>query len=161
MRHARLAVPPRSVLVLTACALLVLAFAPAQYFGRQQDDLLYYLGAQALARGRYCLETSPGCPPLVMINPGWPLLLLPLARLTARTAAFRIFSALILAAAPAAVWAWLRRRTSEATALLGAVLFASSPIVLSQSGVAMSEAPYLLVCLAALSCAEEGRAGAV
>lgn len=156
----RLPVPLRSWLVLTACALLVLAFAPAQYFGRQQDDLLYYFGARALAAGRYCLETSPGCPPLTMINPGWPLLLAPLARLTESPAAFQALAALLLALAPVATWAWLRRRGDETLALLGAALVASSPLALAQAGVAMSEAPFLLVLLAALAASEDGRAGA-
>jgi hypothetical protein len=156
----RLPVPPRSLLVLTACALLVLAFAPAQYFGRQQDDLLYYFGARALASGRYCLETSPACPALAMINPGWPLILAPLALVTDRPGAFQAFAALVLAAAPFAVWAWLRRRFDETTALLGAALTASSPLALAQAGVPMSEAPFLLFLLALLAAAESRRARA-
>jgi hypothetical protein len=156
----RLAIPPRAWLVLTACALLVLAFAPAQYFGRQQDDLLYYFGARSLASGRYCLETSPGCPPLAMINPGWPLLLTPLALVTDRPAAFQAFAALLLALAPLAAWAWLRRRFDETTALLGAALIASSPLALAQAGVPMSEAPFLLVLLALLAATESRRAPA-
>jgi hypothetical protein len=151
---------PRSAAVLAACALLVLAFAPAQYFGRQQDDLLYFIGAKALASGRYCLLTTPGCPPLTMINPAWPALLSPLALITDRPGVFEAFSALLLAAAPIALWAWLRRREGETAALLAAALLASSPLVLSQSGAVMSEAPYLLILLAMLACVESGRAAA-
>jgi hypothetical protein len=151
-------IPPRSAFVLAACALLVLAFAPAQYFGRQQDDVLYVIGARALAMGRYCLLTSPGCPPLTMINPAWPALLAPLAWLTERAGPFQAASALFLAAVPLALWAWLRRRTDETTALLAAGLFASSPLVLSQSGTVMSEAPFTLALLAMLTAAESGRA---
>jgi hypothetical protein len=154
----RLRLPARSAAVLAACALLVLAFAPAQYFGRQQDDLLYYLGAQALASGRYCLSTAPGCPPLTMINPAWPALLAPLALVTDRPGVFEAFSALLLAATPLALWAWLRRREGEDAALLAAALFASSPLVLSQSGAVMSEAPYLLFLFAMLACVESRRA---
>jgi hypothetical protein len=149
---------PRSLAVLAACALLVLAFAPAQYFGRQQDDLLYFLGAKALVSGRYCLLTTPGCPPLAMINPAWPALLAPLALLTDNPGKFEAFSALLLALAPIALWAWLRRREGEAAALLAAALFASSPLVLSQSGAVMSEAPYLLILLGMLACVESKRA---
>ena len=151
-------IPPRSAFVLAACALLVLAFAPAQYFGRQQDDVLYLIGARALAMGRYCLLTAPGCPPLTMINPAWPAMLAPLAWLTERTGPFQAVSALFLAAVPVALWAWLRRRTGETTALLAAALFASSPLVLSQAGVVMSEAPFTLALLAMLAAAESGRA---
>ncbi len=151
-------IPPRSAFVLAACALLVLAFAPAQYFGRQQDDVLYLIGARALALGRYCLLTDPGCPPLTMINPAWPTLLAPLAWLTEKTGPFQAVSALVLALVPTALWAWLRRWTDETTALLAAALFASSPLVLSQSGVVMSEAPFTLALLAMLVAAESGRA---
>ncbi len=136
----------------------MLAFAPAQYFGRQQDDVLYLIGARALSMGRYCLLTTPGCPPLTMINPAWPALLAPLAWLTDSTGPFQAVSALVLAAVPIALWAWLRRRTDETTALLAAALFASSPLVLSQSGVVMSEAPFTLALLAMLAAAESGRA---
>ncbi len=148
----------RSAFVLAACALLVLAFAPAQYFGRQQDDVLYLIGARALAMGRYCLLTAPGCPPLTMINPAWPAMLAPLAWMTERTGPFQALAALLLAAVPVTLWAWLRRRTEETTALLAAGLFASSPLVLSQSGAVMSEAPFTLALLALLIATEAGRA---
>ncbi len=151
-------IPPRSAFVLAACALLILAFAPAQYFGRQQDDVMYLIGARALAMGRYCVLTDPACPPLTMINPLWPALLSPLARATDGTGPFQAAAALFLAAVPVALWAWLRRRADETTALLAAALFASSPLVLSQSGVVMSEAPFTLALLAMLAASEAGRA---
>ena len=141
-------------MVLAACALLIIAFAPAQYFGRQQDDLLYFLGSRALLTGRYCLLTSPGCPPLTMSNPGGPLLLTPRAALTERPGLFSALAALVLAACPIALWAWLKRRTDDVSALLAAGLFASCPLVLAQSGAVMSEAPYLLVLLALLAAVE-------
>jgi len=151
----------RRFFVLAACALLVLAFAPAQYFARQNDDLLYLTAAKALLTGRYCLFTTPGCPALTDITPGWPALLAPLALFTERPALFQALAALLLAACPAALWAWLRRRAPEDTALLAAALFAASPLVLSQSGTLMPEVPYLLVFLATLAAVEDGRAGAV
>jgi hypothetical protein len=158
LNATRSAIPPRSVLVLAACALLVLAFAPAQYFARQQDDALYLIGARALSSGRFCLLTTPGCPPLTAIDPGWPLMMAPLARITDRPGPFQALAALLLALAPAALWAWLRRRADETTALLAAALFASCPLVLEQSGVVMSEIPFVLVLLAALAASEAGRA---
>lgn len=160
MNAPRPRLPPRSALVLAACALLVLAFAPAQYFGRQQDDVLYYLGARALASGRYCVLTAPGCPPLAMVNPAWPALLAPLALLGESPAPLQALSALLLALTPAVLWLWLRRRTDEATALLGAALFASCPLALAQAGVVMSEVPYTLLLLGGLLAADAGKAGA-
>lgn len=151
-------IPPRSAAVLAACALLVLAFAPAQYFGRQQDDLLYLIGARALTMGRYCLLTTPGCPPLTMINPAWPALLAPIAWLTESPGPFQAASALVLALVPIALWAWLRRRAGEAESLLAAALFASSPLVLAQAGTVMSEAPFTLALIAMVAAAEAGRA---
>ncbi len=144
--------------MLAACALLVLAFAPAQYFGRQQDDVMYFAGAQALASGRWCLLTDPACPPLTMINPLWPALLAPLALLVESPGPFQAVSALLLALVPAAVWLWLRRRLGETEALLAAALVASSPLVLAQSGAVMSEVPYALALLALLAAADAGRA---
>lgn len=149
---------PRVAGALAACALLILAFAPAQYFGRQQDDVLYLVGARALTLGRYCLLTSPGCPPLTMINPAWPALLTPLALFTDAPGPFQAFSALLLALVPVLLWAWLRRRADETAALLAACLYASSPLVLSQSGTVMSEAPFTLALLALLIFADAGRA---
>ncbi len=128
------------------------------YFGHQQDDVLYVIGARALAMGRYCLLTDPACPPLTMINPAWPAFLAPLSWLTDKTGPFQAVSALVLAAVPIALWAWLRRRSGETTALLAAGLFASSPHVLAQSGAVMSEAPFTLALLAMLAAAEAGRA---
>lgn len=149
---------PRSALVLAACALLVLAFAPAQYFGRQEDDLMVFLAARALTLGRYCALTSPGCPAITMVSPLWPALLAPLAAFCERTGPFQAAAALLLALTPVAVWAWLRRRSDETTALLGAALFASCPLVLSQSGVLMTEVPFIALSLAALAASEESRA---
>jgi hypothetical protein len=154
----RSAIPPRSALVLAACALLVLAFAPAQYFARQQDDALFLIGARALTSGRFCVLTSPGCPALISVDPGWSLLLTPLALFTDRPGPFQALSAFLLCLAPAALWFWLRRRTDETTALLGAALFASCPLVLEQSGTVMSETPYVLVLLAVLCASESGDA---
>ena len=107
---------------------------------------------------RSCLLTTPGCPPLTTIDPGWSMMLSPLALFTTRPGPFQAFSALLLAAAPAALWAWLRRRTDEAAALLAAALFASCPLVLAQSGVVMSEVPYILLLLGTMAAAESGRA---
>ena len=146
-----------SRLLLAAASLLVLAFAPAQYLGRQQDDLLYVIAAHALPTGRYELMTAVGHPPLTSTAPGWPLLMAPLALVSAPSGAFQAFAALLLAACPWLLWWWLRRRTGEREAVLAALVFAASPVVLSQAGTTMPEAAYLLVFLGALLAAESGR----
>lgn len=136
---------------LAAVSLFMLCCAPAQYLGRQQDEFLYLQGARSLLEGRFELLTVPGHPPLYMINPGFPLLLAPLALAAGeRWEYYQAFCALLLAAAPWLVWAWLRRRMSAPNALLAAALFGLSPVVLSQSGTVMSEGPYLLATLGLL-----------
>jgi hypothetical protein len=129
-------------------SILILLAAPAQYLGRQQDDLLYILASLALSHGRYHLPTSPAYIPLVMVNPGLPTLLLPVAWLFGmRLWAYQIAAALMAAALPWAYAAWLSRRAEEPTRSLLILLFSSSPLVLSQSGCVMSEIPYLLLLL--------------
>lgn len=146
-------------LALGAASLALLCAAPAQYLGRQQDDLLYIISSHALASGGYRLFTSPANPPLVMVTPGFPALLLPVTWLAGEWyAAYQLLCALILAAVPWALWAWLRRRLDGATALLAALVFATSPLVLSQAGTVMTEGLYTGLVAALLFLIEEGHA---
>lgn len=104
------------------------------------------IAAQALSDLDYVLFTTPGSPPLTNVIPGFPALLLPIVWTFGDwTPAYQIFCALILAACPWAVWAWMRRRLDERTAILGALVFAASPLVVSQAGCVMAEAPYTLL----------------
>ena len=126
-------------------SILILLASPAQYPGRQQDDLLYILASLALSHGRYHLPTSPAYIPLVMVNPGLPALLLPVAWVFGiRIWAYQIAATLMAAALPWAYAAWLFRRAEEPARSLLVLLLSSSPLVLSQSGCVMSETPYLL-----------------
>lgn len=145
---------------LAAASVVILLCAPAQYLGRQQDDIVYVIAAQALTRGRYSLLTTPGTPAIVDYSPGLPLALAPLALLAGdHTLYYQLFCALILAACPWALWFWLRKTKEPASALPVALLFATSPLVLSQSGTVMTEAPYTLLNLALLTwlAGEQGR----
>ncbi len=119
---------------------------------------MVFLAARALTLGRYCALTSPGCPAITMVSPLWPALLAPLAAFCERPGPFQAAAALLLALTPVAVWAWLRRRTDETTALLGAALFASCPLVLAQSGVLMTEVPFTGIFFVALVASEDARA---
>ena len=142
------AADPMSLAVLIAASLAVFCAVPAQYLGRQQDDLLYIISSQALAAGGYRLFTTPGQPPIDMITPGLPLLLLPATWLFGGAIwAYQALAALLLAAVPWLIWSWLRRRADETTALLIAALFATSPLVLSQAGTVMSEGAYTLCAM--------------
>ncbi len=136
---------------LAVASVAILASAPAQYLGRQQDDLLYLIGSRSLLEGSFRLLTVPGKPPLSMINVGFPLLLAPVTLLAGDDFVWhQAFCALLLAACPWALWAWLKRRVEPLAALLIALCFACSPLVLSQAGTVMSEAPYLLMTIALL-----------
>ncbi len=148
-------------MALAAASCAILASAPAQYLGRQQDDLLYLIGAQSLLEGRFRLLTVPGTPPLYMIGPGFPALLAPIA-LAARENwwVYQAFCALALAAAPWLIWYWLKRRLPGPEATLVAALFALSPLVLSQAGTVMSEGPFLLAALGLLVSSEKKRENA-
>lgn len=149
----------RQVLGLAACSVLILLCAPAQYFGRQHDDLLYFIAAQALSQGSYGLLTTPGFPPLVMLTPGFPLALLPLALIFGEwVPAYQAFSCLVLAASPWFVWAWLRRVIDPWEAWLIAMIFGTSPFVLAQAGTVMTEGAYTVLTILLLWAVE--RSGA-
>lgn len=151
-----------SRLALTLTSLVILLSAPAQYLGRQQDDLLYVIASQALSEGSYRLLTSPGLPPLTLVIPGLPILLLPVTFLARGNFAWhQAACAIILAACPWLFWLWLKKRCSDGEALLLAVLFGSSPLVLCQAGAVMSEGPYLALVFAWLLALERRRAPAL
>lgn len=143
---------------LLAASVLYLEFAPSQYFGRQQDEVLYLVAAKALAAGKYCHLTVPGCPPLVSATPGFPLLLSPLVALTEEPRVLLLPMLALGMLVPWAAWWWLRRRLSEDAALLGALLVGTSPLLLSQAGLLMTETPYLLLSLLFLALVEDGKA---
>ncbi|MBI3554402.1 MAG: hypothetical protein HY077_18045 [Elusimicrobia bacterium] len=141
--------------VLAIASVMILACAPAQYLGRQQDDLLYLIGAHSLLEGRFRLLTVPGQPPLYMIGPGFPALLAPLALAAGENWwVYQAFCALLLAAAPWLLWRWLRSRLDGISAMLVCGLFALSPLVLSQAGTVMSEGPFLIAALGLLLAVE-------
>ncbi|MCX5794494.1 MAG: hypothetical protein NTY77_03230 [Elusimicrobia bacterium] len=143
---------------LTAASAAILYAAPAQYLGRQQDDLLYIIGSQSLAQGSYRLSTCIVQPPMVAVVPGLPILLLPVTWLCGGwTGAYQIFCALILACLPWLLWWWCRRRLGELESVLIALLFATSPLVLCQSGAVMSEGSYAALAVLFLAALESRR----
>lgn len=146
------------IAALAAASLAILCSAPAQHLGRQQDDLLYIIGSQSLAQGSYRLFTSIGQPPMVAVVPGLSILLLPVTWLCGGSlAAYQASCALIMAGLPWLLWWWLRRRLGEAESALAALVFATSPLVLCQSGTVMSEAPYTALAVLFLSALETSR----
>lgn len=146
------------IAALAAASLIILSAAPAQYLGRQQDDLLYIIGSQSLTQGGYRLFTGIGQPPMVAVVPGLSILLLPVTWLCGGSlAAYQVFCALVMAGLPWLLWWWLRRRLGEAESALTALVFATSPLVLCQSGTVMSEAPYTVLAVLFLSALETSR----
>ena len=142
-----------------AGSVFILLAAPAQYLGRQQDDILYVLASISLAHGRYHLPISPAYIPLTMVNPGLPAALLPVAWIFGdRLGAFQAVSAAMAAALPWAYWGWLSGREEEPGRSLLVLLFSASPFVLSQSGCVMSEIPFLLLLFPFLRYLERGAA---
>ncbi len=142
---------------LFAASIIILGSAPAQYLGRQQDDLMYALAAQSLAYGEgFRLITSPGLPWMNVVSPGLPILLFPLAYFfPGHFGLFELASALILSLCPWIFWLWLKKRkiTFPADILL-VLIFAVSPIILSQSGTVMSEGLFVFLTLIFLLFAE-------
>ncbi|MHB2026779.1 MAG: hypothetical protein ACYCPQ_09125 [Elusimicrobiota bacterium] len=149
---------------LAAASAVVLLSAPAQYLGRQQDDLIYFIAACAMKIGRYDLLTSPAHIPLTMANPGLPTLLLPIIALWGENpGACQAFCAFVLAAIPWILWLWLKKRRGrdESISILICLLFAASPIVLSQAGTIMSEAPALFLTLLLLLSLDNSKDGKI
>ncbi|MBI5624810.1 MAG: hypothetical protein HY924_13615 [Elusimicrobia bacterium] len=133
---------------LAASSLLILLAAPSQYFGRQHDDIIYLVASQSLSQGSYRLLTTPGLPLLTMTSPGFPALLLPLALIFGEwVPAYQAFCCLVLATGPWIIWKWLRSELGPDQACLAAVVFGTSPLVLSQSGTVMPEAVYTVLAI--------------
>jgi hypothetical protein len=150
-----------SLAALAAASAAILYAAPAQYLGRQQDDLLYIIGSQSLAHGSYRLFTCVGQPPMVAVVPGFSILLLPVTWLCGDSyGAYQAFCALVLAGLPWLLWWWLRQRLGELESVLVALLFATSPLVLCQSGTVMSEGSYTALAVLFLAAVETRRAPA-
>ena len=136
--------------VLLISSIIILGSAPAQYLGRQQDDLMYALAAQSLAYGQgFRLITSPGLPWMNVVSPGLPVFLFPIAYFfPGHFGLFELFCAFILSLCPWAFWLWLKKRKAAFPAdILLVLIFSSSPIILSQSGTVMSESLFVLMTL--------------
>jgi hypothetical protein len=138
---------------LIAASIIILGSAPAQYLGRQQDDLMYALTAQSLAEGKGLkLITRPGSPAMTTVSPGLPILLAPLAHFFPdHFGILQLACAVILSLSPWLFWIWLKKRGSTFPGdILLVAIFATSPIILSQSGTIMSESLFLVLTLALL-----------
>ena len=73
------------------------------------------------------------------------------------TGAYQLFCALILAGLPWLLWWWCRKRLGEFESMLVALLFATSPLVLCQSGAVMSEGSYAALAVLFLTATEARR----
>ncbi|MFA5139371.1 MAG: hypothetical protein WC728_09060 [Elusimicrobiota bacterium] len=138
-------------MVLVLVALLQLFCVPGHYLGEEHDDAQYVLAARGLLNGRYSLGILPADPPLTFVTPGWPLLLAPAAALSGDSnLGYELWSWAWLVLCDVLVWLWLRRRAGPWPAMAGAAAFGLNPLVLSRSGVVMSEVPFLATALGLL-----------
>jgi len=138
------------LLIFGLAAAQLLAF-PGHYLGQEHDDAQYALASRSLLRGHYGTGVRPGDPPLTFINPGWPLLLTPAAAVSGDSSlGYQLWAYLWLVLCDALAWAWLRRRMPSAAAAAAVCVFALNPLVLSRSGVVMSELPGLASALGLL-----------
>jgi hypothetical protein len=119
------------------------------------------LAARSVLNGRYSLGILPQDPPLAFVTPGWPLLLAPAAAASGDAAwGYELWSWAWLALCDVLFWLWLKRRAGPWVALAGAAAFGLNPLVVSRSGVVMSELPFLAVALGLLLALERPLAGA-
>ncbi|MBI4395681.1 MAG: hypothetical protein HY548_01205 [Elusimicrobia bacterium] len=142
-----------SLLLLVAMGFIQLLALPNGFVGKEHDDALYLLAAEALRNGHYHLWFLPGGVPITQTTPGFPLLLLPAVfGLKDAFSLYPIYVWGLLAACNAAVWLWFRRRFPWGISWAATALFAMNPLVLSRSGVVMPEAPFLLAALILFLC---------
>jgi len=140
-----------------ACLLLaglaaaqLLAF-PGHYLGQEHDDAQYVLAARALACAEYRLGISPGNPRLTFVTPGWPALLAPAAWIFKGALwGYQFWAYLWLVLCDVLVWLYFRRRAPPAAAAAAVGAFALNPLILTRSGVVMSEVPALAAALGLL-----------
>lgn len=134
----------------------LLAF-PGHYLGQEHDDAQYVLAARSILHGEYRLGISPGDPKLTFVTPGWPMLLAPAAWVSGeRLAGFQVWALLWLVLCDALAWLWFSCRAPRAAAAAGTCVFALNPLILTRSGVAMSEIPCLAACLGLLLLLDRG-----
>lgn len=121
---------------------------PAAYLGSEHDDALYVLASQALREGHYRQWFLPGNLPLTQITPGLPALLTPASFLTPDALpVYSLVLLILLWAADAGVWFWLRRRHSPAASAALAAVILLNPLLLARVGVVMPEIPFLAATL--------------
>ena len=119
---------------------------------------MYALAARSLLTGRYALGILPGDPILTSMTPGWPFLLMPAAVVSGDSpVGYQVWSWGWLVLCDILFFRWLSRRFSPVAAAAGTALFALNPLVLSRSGVVMSEVPFLACLLGLLLILESKR----
>jgi hypothetical protein len=153
--------------VFAAGLVLALHHLPRFQLGGHSDDAHYVVLARSLVEAeRYGRLYLPGEPGLAHYPFGYPLLLAPLVSLCPGN--YEVLKLVPFAATLFALalvfWGWPRlgRGASHWWAVGVAAVYGLAPLTIRNSGMLMSEAPFLAACLAALWVAEgaaQGRAG--
>jgi hypothetical protein len=144
---------PVAILVVASGSLLYIANAPLYYPGKYNDDAIYILAAQQLAKLKYTLPSSPRNNEPIGYLPGFPLMLSPMNMLfylsknlnvyRIPTLIFALFDILLL-------YIWLfnyRTFNNKVFPYFILLIFILSPITVRYSTAVMSEMPYISLSL--------------
>lgn len=137
---------PLFLIIILCAAIYLLCFNSLQV-GQHVDDASYVMAAQSLLSGRgYSQIAYPGAPPEVKYPPLLPLLMVPFLWLFGGALWAARLPALLCALASIPVLYLLLRRFMQGPALwLLVALVSLHPLIVGYAGMAMSEAPSLLV----------------
>src|SRR5579859_6763988 len=128
-----------------AAALLHLAAALRTPLGAASDDALHLLLARNLLAGGYAVPDAYGVPATDPL-PGFPFLMaLPVRLLAPHWAWLRVVELASAAALAFLLWRLARRLSGEPAAWAAAFLVAVNPVLAGWAGVALPDAPFLVV----------------
>ena len=133
--------------LLALCAVVYVACSGTLQVGQHADDARYVMLAQSLLSGRgYTQIGLAGAPPETQYPPVLPLLIAPCLKLSGGALwAARIPACLCALGAVAVAWFLLGRFVTGPTRVVLVSLVALHPLVVGYAGMAMTEAPSLLL----------------
>lgn len=130
--------------MIISCVLYLLSLN-AYYVGGFNDDAFYILGARSLLQGRYVELNTPGAPPLINYMPGYPLLLVPVVAIFGgHFVWYQLYSILMVLGTVFLLWRLLDQEPLSVR-VPTVLLSAFNPLVVSTSGVVLSDIPFLFL----------------